>query len=131
MTYQAETHGIVVQVDPVFLDEQSIPAENRFVWAYHIRIENRSAKVVQLLNRYWQITDAIGAVETVQGPGVVGKQPTLSPGEHFDYTSGAPLKTPSGIMQGRYEMTDRDGARFDVQIPAFSLDSPYQKIQLN
>ena len=124
--YAQETRGIRIAVRPVYLEEQSEPAENRYVWAYQVRIENQGRETVQLLNRYWHITDAAGKVLEVRGPGVVGEQPVLKPGEAFEYTSGTPLGTPSGIMVGSYEMTTETGERFDVAVPAFSLDSPHQ-----
>src|SRR3546814_9636376 len=102
-----------------------------YVWAYQVRIENIGRETVQLRNRYWQITDAFGRVQEVRGPGVVGEQPVLQPGESFEYTSGTPLQTPSGIMVGTYEMEAADGNHFDVDIPAFSLDSPHQPVQIN
>jgi ApaG protein len=129
--YSATTHGITVTVRPVFLDEQSAPAENRFVWAYFVRIENGSPRTVQLRARYWHITDGRGKVQEVRGPGVVGEQPVLRPGESYEYNSGTPLTTPSGIMRGAYRMTTAEGESFDVEVPAFSLDSPHQPIRLN
>lgn len=129
--YSAVTRRIRVSVQPVYLDDQSQPAENHYVWAYHVRIENQGEETVQLRNRHWRITDAAGRLKEVRGPGVVGEQPVLGPGESFEYTSGTPLPTPSGIMVGSYEMERADGSRFEVAIPAFSLDSPYQAKQLN
>jgi ApaG protein len=129
--YSATTHGITVTVRPVFLEEQSAPAENRFVWAYFVRIENGSSRTVQLRSRYWHITDGRGRVQEVRGPGVVGEQPVLRPGESYEYNSGTPLSTPSGIMRGAYQMTTAEGERFDIEVPAFSLDSPHQPIRLN
>lgn len=129
--YTAVTHDIRVTVQPVFLEDQSSPAEGRFVWAYHVRIENEGKETVQLRTRHWRITDAMGRVQEVRGPGVVGEQPVLEPGDHFEYTSGTPLATPSGIMAGTYGMEGEDGRAFDVTIPAFSLDSPHQPMQLN
>ena len=129
--YTATTNDITVQVEPQFLDEHSEPAEDHYLWAYTIRIENGGEETVQLLNRHWIITDARGQVEEVRGPGVVGEQPVLEPGESFEYTSGCPLGTPSGVMYGSYEMTGRAGERFDIEIPAFSLDSPFQQRQGN
>ncbi|MDP6344684.1 MAG: Co2+/Mg2+ efflux protein ApaG [Alphaproteobacteria bacterium] len=129
--YTATTNDITVQVEPQFLDEHSEPAEDHYLWAYTIRIENGGEETVQLLNRHWIITDARGQVEEVRGPGVVGEQPVLEPGESFEYTSGCPLGTPSGVMYGSYEMTGRAGERFDIEIPAFSLDSPFQQRQVN
>jgi len=129
--YEAVTRSIKVIVEPIFLDEQSAPDEDHFVWAYQIRIENDSLEQVQLINRHWRITDAYGQLHEVRGEGVVGEQPTLQPGETFEYTSGTPLGTPSGIMVGSYEMKTSGGERFDIEIPAFSLDSPYQARRLN
>lgn len=129
--YCAVTRDIAVRVEPTFLPQQSDPDQNYFVWAYNVQIENQGADTVQLLNRHWRITDAQGRVQEVNGSGVVGEQPILAPGETFEYTSGAPLPTPSGIMSGHYEMTDGQGRRFSVEIPAFSLDSPYDRPSLN
>ena len=129
--YHETTDSIYISVQPVYLDDQSSPTENHYVWAYQVRIENQGGGTVQLINRYWRITDSLGRVQEVRGAGVVGEQPTLKPGEAFEYTSGTPLPTPSGIMVGSYEMEDETGRRFDVAVPAFSLDSPYQPVQLN
>lgn len=122
--YEAVTRGIAVRVRPVYLPDQSEPAERRWIWAYTIEIDNAGGETVQLLSRHWIITDATGHVEEVQGPGVVGEQPVLQPGEAFTYTSGCPLPTPSGTMVGAYTMTDQAGAQFEIEIPAFSLDLP-------
>lgn len=124
--YSAITRDIRILAQPVYLEGQSMPKEGVYSWAYTIQIENRGEQRVRLLNRYWHITDAGGQVQEVRGPGVVGEQPTLNPGEAFQYTSGAALHTPSGIMQGHYEMENESGERFPVIIPAFSLDSPEQ-----
>ncbi len=129
--YEAITDGVRVSVTPYFLEDQSNPSDDHYVWAYSVSIQNESAQVVQLLNRYWRITDAFGISQEVRGPGVVGEQPVLQPGESFEYTSGTPLTTPSGIMVGTYEMVQPNGEAFDVAVPAFSLDSPHQAIQLN
>jgi ApaG protein len=123
--YDEITHGIRVSVEPEYLEERSSPEEHHFVWAYSIRIENRGDTTVQLRNRYWQITNSLGHTEEVRGPGVVGRQPVLRPGECFEYSSGAPLSTPSGIMVGSYEMLTDDGRVLEVAVPAFSLDSPH------
>lgn len=128
--YASTTRNITVTVDPVYLDEQSQPDHARFVWAYHVRIENRGSEAITLRHRYWKITDSRGQVQEVRGAGVVGEQPRLVPGEVFEYTSGAPLPTPSGIMSGSYEMENDQGEAFNVAIPAFSLDSPYQPVRL-
>ena len=129
--YQKTTRNILVQVKPTFLDDQSSPADNYFVWSYKVRIENRGEETVQLRDRHWRITDARGRMQEVKGPGVVGEQPVLKPGESFEYTSGTPLSTPSGIMVGDYGMETAEGQRFTVAIPAFSLDSPHEAVRLN
>ncbi len=129
--YTATTNHISVTVYPLYLDDQSVPEEDHYVWAYTIQIENHGEKTVQLINRYWHITDATGGVQEVQGAGVVGEQPVLEPGEVFQYTSGASLHTPSGIMQGHYEMVTTDGDEFAIEIPPFSLDSPEQMLRPN
>jgi ApaG protein len=122
----------VVRAAPFYLADQSEPDEDHFVWAYRITIENRGRSTVQLISRTWRITDAQGRTKLVEGEGVVGEQPVLKPGEAFEYTSGTPLDTPSGFMAGNYHMVDRgSGAAFDVTIPAFSLDSPYQPSRLH
>ncbi|MBI5165387.1 MAG: Co2+/Mg2+ efflux protein ApaG [Magnetospirillum sp.] len=129
--YVKTTRDITVSVQPTFLDDQSSPEEGHFVWAYQVRIENRSPQTVKLRARHWTITDARGNVQEVQGAGVVGEQPVLGPGQSFEYTSGAPLPTPSGIMVGAYQMESDSGERFDIAIPAFSLDSPHETVRLN
>ncbi len=129
--YAAMTRSIKVIVKPFYLEDQSSPTENHFVWAYHVRIENQGEETVQLRRRHWKITDGMGRLQEVKGPGVVGEQPVLAPGESFEYTSGTPLPTPSGIMFGSYGMETKAGESFDVEIPAFSLDSPHQPIRLN
>ena len=130
-TYQAVTRGIRVSVLPQYLEHESDPDENRYFWAYTITIENEGRETVRLHTRYWKITDETGHVEEVRGPGVVGQTPTLKPGEQFQYTSGCPLPTPSGIMAGSFPMTNEDGDKFDVAVPAFSLDSPEGKRVVN
>tara|TARA_B100000745_G_C19896945_1_gene300270 strand:- start:127 stop:519 length:393 start_codon:yes stop_codon:yes gene_type:complete len=129
--YTATTRNITVRVQPQFLAEQSDPVSDQYVWLYTIKIENGGTEAVQLLNRHWIITNAVGHVEEVQGPGVIGEQPVLQPGDSFQYTSGCPLRTPSGMMVGTYEMVGPGDERFDIDIPAFSLDSPHQARQLN
>ena len=129
--YAATTRGIKVEVQPKFLEGQSQPDEGYYVWAYTIRIENTGKETVQLVNRHWKITDGRGQVEEVRGAGVVGKQPVLQPGESFDYTSGCPLRTPSGFMVGTYEMRGENGETFLIDIPAFSLDSPFDAGTVN
>lgn len=118
--YHATTREIEVTVEPYYLPEQSDPADSRYVWGYRIVIANNSDQRVKLLNRYWNITDENGQVDEVSGPGVVGEQPVLDPGDSYEYNSGRPLDTPSGVMFGHYQMLSDDGELFDVTIPAFS-----------
>jgi ApaG protein len=129
--YSAITHEIRITVTPEYSEERSEPGQDRYVWLYTIEIENLGRRAVQLTHRHWKITDARGRLEEVRGPGVVGEQPVLEPGESFKYTSMCPLTTPSGIMIGAYRMVDDKGRAFDVAIPAFSLDSPQAKRVLN
>lgn len=131
MDYTATTRHIRVTVRPTYLNEQSAPNDSHFVWAYQVIIENLGRETVQLRSRHWKITDARGELHEVRGSGVIGEQPILEPGDMFDYTSGTPLTTPSGIMMGTYQMENERGESFDIEIPAFSLDSPYQHIRLN
>jgi ApaG protein len=129
--FTAETRGITVSVASIFLPHESVPAQDRYVWAYRVRIANGGEDQVQLIARHWIITDGRGRTEHVQGAGVVGEQPVLSPGQAFEYTSGCPLSTPSGFMVGTYQMITADGDAFDIEIPAFSLDSPHAGQTLN
>lgn len=122
--YRALTREIEVTVEPFYLAEQSDPDDNRYVWAYRVVISNHSDMTVQLISRYWNITDENGQIDEVSGPGVIGEQPILSPGDTYEYQSGCPLDTPSGVMFGHYQMVSDSGETFDVAIPAFSLDSP-------
>ena len=122
--YQERTRSIEISVEPFYIDEQSVPEEHRFVFGYRIKITNGGAEAVRLVARRWQITDANGQTIEVAGPGVVGQQPVLEPGQEFEYASGTPLPTPSGFMAGSYEMVSSSGERFEVQIPPFSLDAP-------
>ena len=129
--YQKTTRDVAISVRPFYLDDQSVPDRNRFVWAYRVNIANHGSDTVQLLNRHWRITDKLGRLQEVKGPGVIGEQPILKPGETFEYTSGCPLETPSGIMVGTYEMVTAEGVKFLAEIPAFSLDSPHDKPSIN
>ena len=129
--YRAVTRQIEVIVEPSFLPERSSPEDGRFFWAYTIAIINAGTQTVQLKTRYWIITDGTGRSQEVRGEGVVGEQPVLDPGERFEYTSGVPLPTSSGFMSGSYQMVTEDGEPFDIDIPAFSLDSPDHKRTLN
>ncbi|MBT3358680.1 MAG: Co2+/Mg2+ efflux protein ApaG [Rhodospirillales bacterium] len=123
--YEQTTQGICVSVQPSFMETHSAPEDGRFVWAYSIRIENKGRQTVRLMTRHWEITDARGETHEVDGDGVIGEQPVIDPGNSFEYTSGAPLATPSGFMVGSYRMETDTGESIDVAIPAFSLDSPY------
>ena len=129
--YAETTLGITVEVSPTFLEDQSQPENNHYVWAYTIAVINDGDDTVQLTERAWEITDANGSVERVSGPGVVGEQPILNPGDSFSYTSGCPLKTPSGFMAGYYTMRRVDGSEFAVKVPTFSLDLPGARIRVN
>ncbi|VVT32785.1 Co2+/Mg2+ efflux protein ApaG [Rhizobium sp. EC-SD404] len=129
--YRALTRDIEVTVEPFYLDDQSDPDDSRYVWGYRIVIANKSDTVVQLKSRYWHITDEQGRVDEVRGPGVVGEQPILRPGDSYEYQSGCPLDTPSGVMYGLYEMQSENGESFEVVIPAFSLDRPGAMRTLN
>ncbi len=122
--YKAVTRGIRVTVMPRFLEEESAPDEGRFFFAYTVEITNLSTERVQLRSRYWRIFDGNGKLQEVRGSGVVGEQPVLGPGETFNYTSGCPLTTPDGTMQGSYTMVTASGEAFEAEIPAFSLDAP-------
>lgn len=121
----ASTQGIKVTVKSVYVPEQSSPRTKRYVFAYTVRIENEGDHPAQLKSRHWIITDGNGRVEEVRGPGVVGQQPHLAPGEHFEYTSGCVLETPRGEMQGTYQMFRPDGATFDAAIAPFALSLPF------
>jgi ApaG protein len=129
--YEAETNGVCIRVRPVFVDEQSSPKEDRFLWAYHIEIENRGRHTLQLMTRHWRITDGDGRIQHVDGAGVIGKQPVLRPGARFEYSSGCPLTTPCGMMQGAYRFEDETGASVEATIPLFALDSPYDERRPN
>jgi ApaG protein len=129
--YETVTRGIRIRVTPQYLEDQSTPEESEFFWAYTVDIANEGDETVQLRSRVWRITDGHGRTEEVRGPGVVGETPVIQPGNSFSYTSGCPLRTPSGIMNGSYQMADAKGQLFDVQIPAFSLDSPFALRSVN
>ena len=129
--YTKTTKSINITVNPSYLVEQSIPEEHHYVWAYQVTINNLGQETVQLKNRCWRITDSNGIKQEVKGEGVVGEQPVLNPGEKYEYTSGTPLSTPSGFMEGYYEMETKNGSKFDATIPLFSLDSPYTSNKLN
>lgn len=125
--FESRTRDILVSVETRFLENESEPDNQYFVWAYHIRITNLGEETVQLLSRHWIITDGMGRVQEVKGEGVVGEQPVLGPSGSYAYTSGTPLSTPTGMMRGSYLMESRSGERFEIEIPLFSLDSDYAK----
>ncbi|MGI9437038.1 MAG: Co2+/Mg2+ efflux protein ApaG [Geminicoccaceae bacterium] len=129
--YQQCTRSIHISVEPFYIDDQSSPLSNRFVFGYRVQIDNRGYETVQLMSRHWEITDAKGRTMEVKGSGVVGEQPLIEPGDSFEYTSDTPLTTPNGIMVGRYQMVTETGERFDAAIPAFSLDAPGANVRLN
>jgi len=129
--YQAVTRNIAVSVNPKFMPDRSSAEKSYFFWSYTIEITNGSAETGQLKTRHWKITDEFGRVQEVKGAGVVGEEPVLEPGGKFEYTSGVPLPTPSGIMTGTYGMVTRSGERFDAAIPAFSPDPPEKKRTVN
>jgi ApaG protein len=121
----AITNGIRVSVSSNYIPAQSAPKAHRYVFAYTVRIANEGTEAAQLKSRHWIITDGNGKVEQVRGPGVVGEQPMLRPGEHFEYTSGCVLETPRGSMEGTYQMVRSDGSEFDAAIAPFALMLPY------
>jgi ApaG protein len=129
--YSKTTHDVTVSVQPAYLDSESAPDKGIFVWSYTVRIENKSTDILQLRTRHWTITDGLGRRQEVRGDGVVGEQPILRPGDSFEYTSGTPLNTPDGIMFGIYSMQAPDGRMVDIDIPAFSLDSPRSQRNLH
>jgi ApaG protein len=129
--YCKTTKGITVSAYPLYMAEESDPDDNKFVWAYHVTIENNSEKAVKLLKRKWLVADARGIHKEIKGDGVMGEQPVLDPGDSFEYTSGAPLSSASGIMVGEYQMESNEGELFNVDVPAFSLDSPHTNKTLN
>ena len=122
--YSSTTKNVTVSVEPTYLSGESEPDRNVYVWAYKVRIENHGGDTLQLKTRHWKITDSYGRVQEVHGPGVIGQQPVLKPGDSFEYTSGTPLSTPDGIMVGTYAMEMTDGTMMDIAIPAFSLHQP-------
>jgi ApaG protein len=124
-TSEATTRGVRVHVRSEYAAERSQPARNEWFFLYTVTITNEGPEPVQLVTRHWIITDGAGHVEEVKGPGVVGKQPTLAPGESFEYTSGCPLSTPFGIMEGTYQMVTEGGEQFDAKVAPFTLSEPY------
>jgi ApaG protein len=124
--YELATRQIVVRVDPEYLDTESAPDEDYFVWTYRVQIQNCGSETIQVRSRKWTIIDGQGITQEVEGDGIVGQQPVLKPGDGFEYSSGAPLSTPSGIMGGTYTVQTDLGEVFEIRIPTFSLDSPYE-----
>ncbi|HEU4938114.1 MAG TPA: Co2+/Mg2+ efflux protein ApaG [Vicinamibacterales bacterium] len=122
---EALTRGVRIKVQSEYSADQSAPAKNQWFFLYTVTISNEGLETVQLLTRHWIITDGTGHIEEVRGPGVVGKQPTIKPGESFEYTSGCPLSTPFGVMEGTYQMVTQSGDRFDAKIAPFTLSEPY------
>ncbi|MBW8880607.1 MAG: Co2+/Mg2+ efflux protein ApaG [Asticcacaulis sp.] len=131
MSYQQTSFGITVRVEVDYVPQEDNTGEERYLWAYHITLINGSHDVVQLKTRHWTIMDALGRVQKVDGPGVVGQTPVLKPGETYSYSSGCPLSTSSGAMSGHYMFMREDGLPIKVMIPAFSLDLPDIKRVLN
>jgi ApaG protein len=131
MGYSEVTNNVRVSVFPIFLENQSSPEEYHFLWAYHVKIDNLRDEVLQLRSRYWKIVDSFGRMQEVSGAGVVGEQPILMPGDTFEYTSGTPLSTPSGMMAGYYLMETTKGDEIRITIPSFSLDSPFDRVTYN
>ena len=129
--YQAETRHVRVTVTPEYRADKSDPDDGRWFWAYTVEIANLGGEPVRLRARHWRIVDARGGIQEVSGPGVVGEQPLIGPGESFEYTSGCPLGTPSGFMVGSYRMETAGGDWFDADIPPFSLDLPQAARVLN
>ena len=130
--FEQRTKDVVVRVEPEFLAEQSSPTDSRFIWAYTVEIDNQGAEDLTVTERFWQIADSRGQVQEVRGKGVVGEKPVVKPGEIFRYTSGAPLTAPSGMMRGTYTVQEAgSGESYDVDIPAFVLDSPHEGLVLN
>lgn len=129
--YELMTREIIVRVEPEFMAEESAPEDDYYVWSYTVEIENCGTETIQLRTRQWQITDASGRTQEVHGDGVVGEQPVLGPGDGYEYSSGAPLSTPSGLMAGTYTVQTDTGELFEVRVPAFSLDSPHEIRCLN
>ncbi len=115
------TNGVKIDVDTYYIKDKSVPAMNQYLFGYEIKITNENPEAVQLLHRHWVITDALGRVEEVKGPGVIGKQPRLMPGDSFVYDSFCPLPTPFGSMKGSYKLMRDNGEFFEADIPLFSL----------
>ena len=122
--FKETTYGVTVTVMPVYIDERSNPQNSEYFWAYRVAIENNSGRTLQLMTRYWYITDSNGRIDEVRGDGVIGEQPFIENGQEYSYSSGCPLTAPSGIMVGHYTMQNDQGSQLEIAIPAFSLDLP-------
>lgn len=131
MRFRETTNKVEVNVEPEYLVQESNPDESSYLWAYHVTIINQGDEPVQLLARYWRITDGLGRTQEIRGEGVIGEQPRIEPGQSYEYTSGVPLETDSGFMGGSYEMVSDSGNSFEATIPTFSLDGPNATIRLN
>lgn len=129
--FEQRTGDVVVRVEPEYLAEQSSPSDGRFIWAYTVEIDNQSPDDLRVTGRYWHIADSRGQVQEVRGQGVVGEKPVVKAGEQFRYTSGAPLSAPSGMMSGTYRVEPESGDAYDVEIPVFVLDSPFEGTMFN
>ncbi len=122
--YEATTRNVRIEVDPQYVHEQSDPAQGYYFFAYKVKIQNQSQTTITLVGRHWIITDGLGQTEEVVGEGVIGQQPTLAPGEEFEYTSFCPLATPTGSMHGKYQMVSDSGEKWEISIPQFILADP-------
>ncbi len=131
MSYEQTTNDISIRVRPQYMEMDSDPASGRYLWTYTVEINNGGPYAMQVLRRFWQITDSHGHMQQIEGKGVIGKQPVIEPGGTFSYTSGTPLTTPSGMMGGRYQMRDDNGILYDITIPTFSLDSPHDPARVH
>ena len=124
-------YNVKVFVESTYLEDHSDPYEDSYLWSYKVIIKNNEKEKIKLISRHWKIFDSNGNFREVKGKGVVGEQPTIEPGDKFEYTSGTPLKTNNGIMQGFYLMSQDNGTQIKIDIPTFSLDSPYNKKNLH
>ncbi|MGB6230562.1 MAG: Co2+/Mg2+ efflux protein ApaG [Litorimonas sp.] len=129
--FEQRTKDVIVRVEPEYLAEQSNPSDGRFIWAYTVEIDNQSEDDLRVTGRYWHIADSRGQVQEVRGQGVVGEKPVVRAGEQFRYTSGAPLSAPSGMMSGSYRVEPEQGDAYDIDIPVFVLDSPFEGTMFN
>lgn len=130
-SYKAISKNVEIIVMVMFLEDESSEEENNYLWAYIIKIKNKGKERIHLKRRFWRIIDRSGIVNEIVGEGVVGEQPLIDPGETYEYSSAVPLSVPSGLMGGYYEMEKKDGETFQVTIPTFSLDSPFDSIIIN